>query len=910
MGTRSTNDRPRGRKLNQAQLMRGTTVNRDFLSGGGECGRLMRAIDWSQSPLGSPELWPQSLKTAVRIILTSRQPMFVWWGEQLINLYNDPYRAIAGDKHPAALGKPASEVWHEVWDQVGPRARKAMRDNVGTYDEALLLVMERHGYPEETYYTFSYSPIPGDSGATEGIICANTEDTGRIVGERQLATLKELAARIGVARSASRACVLAAKALVVNDRDIPFAMLYLVDPGRKGLKLESTVGISRQHPAVPEFVDGEKDTSWPFAKAITSGKQQVIHDLRQRFEGLPKGGWDIDPCSGVIVPFGRRGREGLAGVLVVGLNPYRQYSDNYESFIKLVANEISAGIVNAEAYATERQRAESLAELDRAKTNFFSNVSHEFRTPLTLILGPLEEILHSGQRPSDEESEAQLELVYSNGLRLQKLVNTLLDFSRIEAERVQALFMPTDAATLTADLASNFRSAIEKAGLTLSVKVGVVKDIAYLDREMWEKIVLNLLSNAFKYTLRGGIEVSLKQHGKHLELKVKDSGTGIRAKDLPKLFERFHRIQGADARTHEGTGIGLSLVQELVKQHGGAIDVDSTYGEGTTFTVSIPLGFEHLPQEHVTQDTKPLSTTQEELYVNEAMRWLKKTDSFRKDSHDTPPADKPLQKAKLLLADDNQDMREYVYRLLQPHYDVRVVADGQEALDAIHADTPDILLTDGMMPRLDGFELVKALRADTRTNTIPIIMLSARAGEDARIEGVDAGADDYLTKPFAARELLARVNANMEMARIRREAIAQVSAERQQLEESERRFRFMAEAMPQKIFTVLPEGRISYFNPQWEDYSGIKVQDLIDDSSFLQKMVHPDDIVPIVGLWKTAFNKPHQVEHDFRLLNRKGEYRWHFGRMRPMKNEAGDVIVWIDYRHPRHALGNRATPRA
>ena len=213
-------------------------ANIGLLEGGGELGALMRAIDWSRTALGPVERWPQALRTSVRIMLTSRQPMFVWWGDELINLYNDAYKSIVGGKHPQALGQPASLVWREIWDQVGPRAKSAMTANEGTYDEALLLIMERHGYREETYYTFSYSPVPSDTGEAGGILCANTDDTQRIIGARQLALLRELAARTTDARTIGDACSLAVQSLETNPRDLPFAAIYLLDtrsqPGGAG----------------------------------------------------------------------------------------------------------------------------------------------------------------------------------------------------------------------------------------------------------------------------------------------------------------------------------------------------------------------------------------------------------------------------------------------------------------------------------------------------------------------------------------------------------------------------------------------------------------------------------------------------------------------------------------------------
>ncbi len=752
----------------------------DFLAGGGECGAMIRAKDWSQTPLGPVEQWPQSLKTAVRIILTSRQPMFVWWGKQLINLYNDPYRDIVGGKHPVAMGQPASEVWSEIWDQVGPRAKKAISNNVGTYDEALLLIMERHGYPEETYYTFSYSPIPGESGRAEGIICANSDDTNGILGERQLTTLRDLAAQTGNARSATEVCRLAAKALKANPRDVPFALLYLENQAQARFELQATVGFTHRHKAAPKvepMINGS--AVWPLKQALETSRPVLIEVADTKLARLPKGAWSQQSSKVAVLPFSRSKHAGPRGVLVLGLNPFRLYEGGYEEFIKLMAGEISASMANAEAYAYERKRAEELAELDRAKTNFFSNVSHEFRTPLTLILGPLEEVVQRPQLPAPSTKTAvQLEVAYRNALRLQKLVNNLLDFSRIEAGRVQALYVPTDLTALTADLASNFRSAIERAGMKLKFRSKPLRDPAYVDREMWEKIVLNLLSNAFKYTLKGTINVELHQVGQHVVLKVSDTGIGIKPEEMPRLFERFHRVKGAQGRTHEGTGIGLSLVQELVRLHGGAIEASSTYGKGTIFTVTIPTGSAHLPTGHVSEETMPLTTLLDEQYVQEALRWLQ----IGADNDSAPQANvSGLVKPHILLADDNTDMRQYVARLLEPFYRVTAVADGRAALQAVREGVPDMVISDIMMPEVDGFGLLQALRQDAATNAVPVILLSARAGEEARIEGLDAGADDYLAKPFSARELLARVHAHLEIAHTRKQAAQETLEERERL---------------------------------------------------------------------------------------------------------------------------------
>jgi signal transduction histidine kinase/DNA-binding response OmpR family regulator len=749
-----------------------------LFAGGGEMGARMRAFDWSSTSLGPVQTWPQSLKTCVRIILTSRQPMFVWWGDELINLYNDAYKSIVGGKHPEALGLPASVVWREIWDQVGPRAHSAMRKNEGTYDEALLLIMERNGYPEETYYTFSYSPVPNDRGGAGGIICANTDDTQRIISARQLSLLRLLAAEIAHARSAEEACQRAARSLEANPKDLPFALLYLHDrtDGQR-LTLVATVGMPEGHPAARGHLDIlHAAHDWPLAEVVHSQQLRLV----SAHTDMPRGAWDISPKQLALAPLAFGTDVGRNGVLVIGLNPYRLFDDNYRGFVELVTGQLCAGIANAEAYERERQRSEALAEIDRAKTTFFSNVSHEFRTPLTLMLGPLEDSLASEPRRLEGEN---LETAYRNALRLLRLVNALLDFSRIEAGRAQASYVPTDLSRLTADLASAFRSAIERAGLDFQLELPALCEPVYVDHDMWERIVLNLLSNALKFTFDGSIAVRLRLLAEQVELVVRDSGVGIEAHELGNVFKRFHRIQGTRSRTHEGTGIGLALVSELVRLHGGTISVESKHGAGSSFCVRIPRGFAHLPQDRIGVDrtrSQPLAGARP--YVQEAELWLSERPGTARVSADTlaqPIASKPSMLSeserlalpgRVLLADDNADMRDYVARLLRERFDVQAVADGQEALAAVQARRPDVVLTDVMMPNLDGFGLLKQLKADPQTKSIPVIMLSARAGEESRIEGLEAGADDYLVKPFSARELVARVATHLQLAVLRHAA--------------------------------------------------------------------------------------------------------------------------------------------
>ncbi len=742
-----------------------------FLSGGGEMGMLMRSLDWSKTPLGPVHSWPQPMQTAVSICLNSRFPMVLWLGPELTMVYNDGWRPVLGaTKHPQGLGRPGREVWPEIWHIIGAQMQSVIETGIATWSDDLLLVVDRYNYREEAYFTYSYSPIHGEAGDICGVFSAVSETTLRVIGERRLKTLSELGALIK-AQSSEEATSLSAEVLRGNDADIPFALIYLLDEDATKAELSQAVRLEPGTNASPAEIRLDADDPWQISRVARGQRTEVINDVAARFGPLPGGRWPAAPARALVLPLQAPGRVELAGVLVGGISPYRQLDEDYRRFYELVAGHIATSIANARAYQEARRRAEMLAEIDRAKTVFFSNVSHEFRTPLTLMLGPVEDLLAKPEGTTLGSVRDLLQTVHRSGLRLQKLVNTLLDFSRIEAGRVQASYVPTDLAAFTGELASSFRSAMERAGLDYTVECRPLSELVYVDREMWEKVVLNLISNAFKYTLEGSVTVRVGERGGHAEFSVSDTGVGIPQEELPRLFERFHRVESTRGRTHEGTGIGLALVQELVKLHGGAVAVESAPGKGSTFTVSIPLGSAHLPKERVGGRQSLASTAlHADTYVEEALRWLPGgADDFPEAEFEPQHA---VARSRVLVADDNADMREYVRRLLASRYEVTAVANGSEALDAALANPPDLILTDVMMPVLDGFGLLQRLRAEERTKTLPIILLSARAGEESRVEGLDAGADDYLVKPFTARELLARVDAHLSLARMRRQADA------------------------------------------------------------------------------------------------------------------------------------------
>ncbi len=724
-----------------------------FISGGGEAGALTRTIDWATTPLGPASEWPQSLRTALSICVYSRFPIALYWGPEFVMLYNDDLIPMVGaNKHPQAMGRPAFEVLPEIRQIIEPLLLHVVKTGEATWSEDLMLPLVRGAGPEEGYFTFTYSPIHDESGGVGGVFCAVMETTEKVIEERRLRLLNALA-EATQAGTTEEACAHAAAQIARFPDDVPFALLYLIDESARVARLVGASNLDRDTPRSPASIPSGDRSVWPFDEALTHASP--------RFVELEAG---VDGARGVVIlPIERSGGGRPFGFLVAGLSPLLRSSDSYDRFHNLLAASLSQAVSNAAAYEEEKKRAEALAELDRAKTTFFSNISHEFRTPLTLMLAPIQDMQAMPEgAPVDPQS---LELLHRNALRLLKLVNTLLEFSRIEAGRVEAIYQPVDLAALTVDLASSFRAAIERAGLQLLVDCPPLLEPIYVDCDMWEKIVLNLLSNAFKFTFDGSIGVRLRMQDDGAYLEVSDTGTGIADDELPRLFERFHRIEDARSRSHEGSGIGLALIQELVRLHGGEIRVGSRVGAGTTFRVRIPRGIGHLPPSRVRAERAvPSIALEAQAFVDEASRWAGAPTDARDPSTLSPPRTSETRE-RILFADDNADMRDYVTRLLRERWTVEAVNDGAAALERIKRDPPDLVLCDVMMPGLDGFALVQAIRADAALRGIPVIILSARAGQEEAAKGLSSGANDYIAKPFSARELLVRVASNLARAR-------------------------------------------------------------------------------------------------------------------------------------------------
>jgi signal transduction histidine kinase/CheY-like chemotaxis protein len=715
---------------------------------GGEMGSRVLSYDWSAHPLGNPGEWSSAVRTTVATALACRFPTILGLGDQLSLIYNDGFIPVLSDKHPSALGCVASDVWWDIWDVIRPLLEDVVTTGKATWADDLKLMMVNDGRRQERYFTLTFSPIIGAGAAIEGVFCAVSETTERVLSERRLRTLSTLDAALMDVRSVETALDTAIDVCAHEPADLPFAAVYADDEADGRVRLRgATPGAAA---GMPELLASFTDHGSVGADGV-----RLVAELPVLLPSLAARLGNSCPEQALVITLTGTADATTNGsstaALVLGVSRFRPLDDQYRGFCRLVADRVSAMMANATAFQGERRRAESLAQLNRAKTTFLANVSHEFRTPLALMLGPLDDALRS--LSGDDTLADRLRIVERNGQRLLRLVNGLLDFSRVEAGESQPQLAVVDLGPLTAGIASSFAEVCRLAGIDLVLDCQAVW--AKADAAMWETIVLNLVSNAFKYTLSGSIAVTVAPDADGgATMTVSDTGTGIAAEDLPRLFDRFYRPADTGGRTAEGSGIGLALVRSLVEMHDGAIGVDSTPGRGTTVRVSLPAAVAP-PSASGAASIAPSSKAGD--YADEAAGWIV---GWPGASSAAERAFSPRQ--LVLVADDNADMRRHLARVLGNRWDVLVAGDGRQALDLARRHRPDLLITDVMMPELDGFGLIAAIRADTDLASLPVIMLSARAEQEAVSSGLAAGADNYLGKPFSSEVLIGKVAARLE----------------------------------------------------------------------------------------------------------------------------------------------------
>ena len=836
---------------------------------------LVERIDWAATPLGPRAGWDRELEDTLRFLLEIRQPMVVWWGPRNTLLYNDAFVPSAGVRHPAGFARPLDEVWPEVAGHLATGIEEIrLGTRSGIFREDDLLVVDRRGRPEETYWQFSSTPVRGPAGQVLGLITMCNETTGKVVAARRLRLLASLGE---IARDAPSADVVLQRLVAVLEpaaADIPFAVVS--DPAGGP---PATVGLSDPPPgwlpgtdeALPEPVHVRAVDPTPVGRGGAPVREIVQAVLRS--------------------PDGADARR-----VVLGAAPLLRMDDDQRAFLSMVIGHIGTALTVAGAQETDRSLRDVRARDEELRTGYYTALGDEFRTPLTLVLGPLDRL----REHADPSVRTEVALAQRNAQRMLKLVNGLLDASSLNSGRIEGMFSPTELGTTTAELAAAFAPVTDRAGLRLDVDCPPTDRPVWVDRDMWEKVVLNLLSNAVKFTQVGRISVRLGVAGEQAVLTVSDTGAGIPPDRFGEIFERFHRLRDARARSQDGSGLGLSLVQQLVAAHSGTVEVTSTPGAGSTFTVRIPLGFAHLPSDRLVR-TGVGSRGVPSLaapYVAEALRWLPDAD---RDVVDAGPAgtglpytdgrgaDGPVgegldvgglsldHRDRVLVVDDDPDMRAYLQHLLSERWTPQVVTSGTEALDAARSSPPDLVVADVSLPGLDGIGLLRALRTDTRTAGVPVVLLSSRAGEEAAVEGLAAGADDYLVKPFSSRELLARVANHLQLGRVRRAA--------------ELQFRAMADSTPALIWVDDPGGHRVFVNRGWLDFTGES-----EPSGELglnwRRRIHPEDRDRYRSVTSAASRSNAPFEMEYRLLDGTGRYRWVLDRGAPV-GEADRAVGYV-----------------
>ncbi|PVF95897.1 hypothetical protein CPB86DRAFT_737923 [Serendipita vermifera] len=874
---------------------------------------MIEAFPWETTSLGPKASWDPCLRQASQLILTYPYPAALWWGDELVTFYNDPYSVMLTTKHPRIFGQAGMEAWGEIWDTLGPALTVCMK-GIPVFKQDDLLFMDRLESEtqrlEETYHTWSWVPILGQDGKFAGIFNTTVETSSKVIAERRMSTLQTLGNRASTAPNRESFCQATLSSLEENDKDIPFALLYLMDSeshtgeasqriGEVGygvtqicLRLRGVIGVPDKNPYAPEtfsFTFSPLGTTsstsslerfcWPFEQATherTFVPFPVLPEVAKSFE---RRSWGDPTTHAVIMPLSSDLDSKPLGFLIMGLNTRRNFDADYRSWISLLKSALDSYLTGSIAREEEVKRANYLAELDAAKTALFSNASHELRTPLTLIAGPVNDIINI---TTDPLIRSKLSTASRNIDRLTRLVDSLMDFSRLEAGKVEGRYIPVQFGSFVAERARVFQPIIEKG----SLKFNIIYDEEetrqlFIDVDYMEKIIFNVIGNAFKYTMEGGIEVEVVYTDKDASLIVRDTGVGIPETDLPRIWERFHRVE-ATSRSHEGTGIGLSLTKQFVELHGGRISVKSVVptlhstDHGSEFKATFPLGKDHLPAARCFEDICfPQKKNYARGIVAEAARWAlpghptPSTDSEEFSSGSDPQrmADLALESSDLiLLADDNQDMLEYIRDIFSKYCRVKTASNGRIALELARKHSPHLIISDVMMPALDGFGLVNSIKEDPMLESTPIILLSARAADANRAEGMLSGADDYVSKPFSSRELLARASFHIQLGKRRREMEAK-------FKERTKEMQILSDLSPSGLFRLDIKGQMAQCNNRFRELAGMREG---EENNWLE-FVHVDYRSRVQSTLREALEKESLTQVDFVFSNGnwvKGHVRW------------------------------------
>ena len=704
-------------------------------------------VDWSATALGPQEIWPALLRLVADLCLDSDSPVLIGWGPDLLMLYNEAYIPLLGaEKHPWALGRPASEVKPRLWPAEEERVHDIMQTGRPYHLDDQLLIIERRGYPEEAYFSFSISALRDPDGTIVGVFTAISEPTWHVQYERRLQALRRLGAvSITADDSLASTCRAALEVIAKTRASVPFAAVFLRDLASQGPRRAAGYGFDEAAAASCELVE-LAPTSGPVLQVLEHGGTELVSGLRERcpnvFAPGPLG--PLTPDQAFVLPVIMLGARKPLGVLVLGVNSYLRPDDSYTAFAVMASRQLGVMVTDAVSYQGELKRQQALQELERARTEFFQNISHELRAPLTMLLMPLQDILVEPGVVLPAAARDTVETSVRAGDRLQRVVDALLDISRAESGAPTPYREEIDLVSVTLDVVEGFRPTAE-GRLNLRVDMRTDPLRAYVDRSMWTTIVSNLVNNALKFTPDGEVAVILSGDDSHVLLTVADTGIGIPHDKQTAIFERFNRGTAGDQ--HPGSGIGLALVADLASAHGGTVEVDSEPGAGSRFVVRLPR----------------YNGSQVDLAADSAA-----ASDGEQDTGDRP---------RLLIIEDEPDLCTYLARLFSKDgYAVEAIGDAENAyawLDNNADNPPDMVITDVMLPGQGGLDLLAMIRQDDRLARLPVVVLTALADAESAVAAFAAGADDFVSKPFNSAELLARVRAHYQMNQLRDLAIGE-----------------------------------------------------------------------------------------------------------------------------------------
>jgi signal transduction histidine kinase/CheY-like chemotaxis protein len=700
-----------------------------FLDGGGRMGALMRSRDWTTSPLGAPATWPDTLKSAVATCLSSHFPMVIWWGPELLMLYNDAWQPILGDtKHPSGLGRPGAESWPETWPIVRVQFENALK-GIASWSEDLLLASDRHGFLEECYFTYSHSPLRDASGRVVGVCSVVSETTSRVLNERRLRVLRDLSnATIDAtseSASAQRVCTKLVELLCRGNPDVPFAIQYLTDAGGSACLCASAGIDDRLFPAV--IGAGETD-SWGIAQSLRS-RTPVTTDAPSVAGGLPGGVWP-EPTNRIMsLPLSRSDRStSPCGALLVGINSRLRLDQPYEDFLKLAAAQLASAVSALQLLENERLARAEAERSARVKDEFLAMVSHELRTPLNAVIGWTEILKRDLADPVLASSAVTI--IERNARRQARLISDLLDISLITSGSMRLEVQPIDLRVVIDAAIEAVAPAAAEKRVTLEPRLAAQSRTIHGDPVRLQQVVWNLLVNAIKFTPTAGrVEIALTTAGANAELRVTDTGEGIDPSVMPHIFEGFRQADASPARRHGGLGLGLTIVKQFVELHGGHVSAESKgQGHGTTFIVRLPYG-----------DSERL------LPSGSARAAVKAT---------VEPAQ--LRNTRILVIDDDRDAVRMMRRFIEDASGhVRTASTAKQALDILTRETFDVIVSDIAMPGGDGYDLIDEIRR--RGVATPAVALTAFAHADDRKRALARGYQAHIAKPVDPVELLGAV---------------------------------------------------------------------------------------------------------------------------------------------------------